>query len=441
MARWDNQVLETPFTYSTLGTRGSCEYPFQPSTAPSTYAPNPAGAPHQLQSSMVQLLVSDPRRNGATVLNSISPGVQISGQNLSRGGHVMFQGHVPQGDVRTHIMHHTDPHARSCHSTNNIPLPHQIPVTFGAQYDPAGPMHSFADDPSRIMWQTTMMYTPQPWAPMDGPSRAALRHQPPWIVVEQEPLAAAHRCLVVDAERQLASRQRMCSRWWSQHPRDVNHLQHQPNHRSHAYQQHTGRTGPFNAPARQFSRRNHFAFNRWKQNGVPVDGQFNFSSLLAPEAATRPPTPSPGNRLRHVRSWRGDNVGSQRELRLHNMYTFEAAMNLDVDNMSYEQLLELAERVGRVERGVDPDRLKELCVRVTPENAERGSANPSLIDVGSALPTTNGERERHVSCQADAKMEDSLMCCICLDDLNVGHLATRMPCCGNFFHCTVRGSV
>ncbi|PWV12779.1 hypothetical protein C3747_48g82 [Trypanosoma cruzi] len=121
---------------------------------------------------------------------------------------------------------------------------------------------------------------------------------------------------------------------------------------------------------------------------------------------------------------------NHRPARLSEMYLFEAAFAPDVDNMSYEELLELAERIGRVECGVSRERLQQLQVVLQPihfgvtsscqekTGTARGSA-PSPHDVQRIL---------------QAHEEESLTCCVCLDSFSVGNVATQLPCCRHFLH-------
>ncbi|RNF04935.1 Zinc finger (ISS) [Trypanosoma conorhini] len=107
-------------------------------------------------------------------------------------------------------------------------------------------------------------------------------------------------------------------------------------------------------------------------------------------------------------------ASTRRASRLSDGYLFEAAFAPDVDNMSYEELLDLAESIGRVERGVPRERLLQLRVLLQP------------IHFGVMTERTGGA--------LSPREEECLTCCVCLDSFSVGHVATQLPCCRHFLH-------
>ncbi|KAG8344600.1 hypothetical protein TRVL_04578 [Trypanosoma vivax] len=102
------------------------------------------------------------------------------------------------------------------------------------------------------------------------------------------------------------------------------------------------------------------------------------------------------------------------------VYMFEAAVAPDVDNMSYEELLELAERIGPVERGVAPERLEQL----------------QIVVQSSHLDPKHDTQIRRQEPDGQVLGSCSVMCCICLDGFEVGLTVLRLPCCKNLLHVT-----
>ncbi|EKF29640.1 hypothetical protein MOQ_006564 [Trypanosoma cruzi marinkellei] len=147
----------------------------------------------------------------------------------------------------------------------------------------------------------------------------------------------------------------------------------------------------------------------------------------------RPGTPPPPQTL--SREAQGSRItlrfsSNHRPSRLSEMYLFEAAFAPDVDNMSYEELLELAERIGRVECGVSRERLQQLRVVLQPIHF--GVTSPRQEKMGTARGSVPSPQD--VQRSLHAHEEESLTCCVCLDSFSVGNVATQLPCCRHFLH-------
>lgn len=130
-------------------------------------------------------------------------------------------------------------------------------------------------------------------------------------------------------------------------------------------------------------------------------------------------------------------LGSDIMRRAGESHTFEATFAPDVDNMSYEELLELAESIGRVERGVPRERLLQLRVTMQPVHfrsrslceGKCGATSPlsSQKQPASLEESKSEEKEKE-------KEEEPVICCVCLDSFCVGQTATHLPCCRHFLH-------
>ncbi|CBH17308.1 hypothetical protein, conserved [Trypanosoma brucei gambiense DAL972] len=170
----------------------------------------------------------------------------------------------------------------------------------------------------------------------------------------------------------------------------------------------------------------------WKYRGAYGGGRRPSPPFQA--MVTRPLVSSNGRRRRGTHA-RANMAGGWGDLDTDDLYAFEAGENLDVDNMSYEELLELTERLGMVERGVQPARLNELRVVITPTHVKQQLESDRMVAGRNGLVKGGANIDQEEK-EANEKMceEDPIKCCICLDGVLVGQTVTRMPCCRNFLH-------
>ncbi|ORC86082.1 Zinc finger (ISS) [Trypanosoma theileri] len=100
-------------------------------------------------------------------------------------------------------------------------------------------------------------------------------------------------------------------------------------------------------------------------------------------------------------------------------FDLDAVLSPDVDRMSYEELLDLSERIGRVERGVSRERLQQLQM---------------ILQASHFNSTSPCKQTETVEPRTERINEETLMCCICLDSFSIGQRATQLPCCCHFLH-------
>ncbi|RNF06273.1 Zinc finger (ISS) [Trypanosoma rangeli] len=152
-------------------------------------------------------------------------------------------------------------------------------------------------------------------------------------------------------------------------------------------------------------------------------------SSVRPRSGTPPPPPIMSWEMRNPRATLHFAL-THRVPRLSESYLFEAAHSPDVDNMSYEELLDLAESIGRVERGVPRERLLELRVVLQPIHF--GVTSPCRVTTERTEEALSPRQELQQS--FSTREDECLTCCVCLDSFAVGHVATQLPCCHHFLH-------
>ncbi|ESL10055.1 hypothetical protein TRSC58_02217 [Trypanosoma rangeli SC58] len=152
-------------------------------------------------------------------------------------------------------------------------------------------------------------------------------------------------------------------------------------------------------------------------------------SSVRPRPGTPPPPPMMSRAMHDSRATLHFAL-THRVPRLSENYLFEAAYSPDVDNMSYEELLDLAESIGRVERGVPRERLLELRVVLQPIHFGVTSQCQGTTGRTEGARSPRQELQRSFSTHED----ECLTCCVCLDSFEVGNVATQLPCCHHFLH-------
>ncbi|KEG06377.1 Zinc finger (ISS) [Trypanosoma grayi] len=161
----------------------------------------------------------------------------------------------------------------------------------------------------------------------------------------------------------------------------------------------------------------------------------NSATLSAPPLGffrLRPGTPPPPHTLArdaHAPRTHTHSAHARDSAHMAEGYMFEAALAPDVDNMTYEELLDLAERIGRVERGVPRERLRQLRVVLQPYHF-----GPTSSSREAALPRAPPPQRKQNQSNDPSQDEDSITCCVCLDNFSVGDAAMQLPCCRHFLH-------
>ena len=93
--------------------------------------------------------------------------------------------------------------------------------------------------------------------------------------------------------------------------------------------------------------------------------------------------------------------------------------------MTYEDLLELQERMGYEDRGASADQINDLPTRTFKRRRGRGGADEAEASSskGGAGPVGGGE---------SSLSSDQTTCSICLEDYSHGQEIRTLPCCHSF---------
>jgi len=111
------------------------------------------------------------------------------------------------------------------------------------------------------------------------------------------------------------------------------------------------------------------------------------------------------------------------------MMPFPMQHSVDVDNMSYEELLELGDRLGQVKRGAPVEAITQLPTskfrRKAPAPLSTSTPTSTTIPGSS---TTKGDKPSPTEAKAAPPPSEEKGCCICLDDFQDGEDIRRLPC-------------
>jgi len=95
----------------------------------------------------------------------------------------------------------------------------------------------------------------------------------------------------------------------------------------------------------------------------------------------------------------------------------------DLDNMSYEEILALEERMGKVNVGLKPEELKALDTFEFSRDVRRQRARRTLADANTQKTDSQKSKE----------LEEA-SCPVCLLSLEDGDMCRALPHCEHFFH-------
>jgi len=104
--------------------------------------------------------------------------------------------------------------------------------------------------------------------------------------------------------------------------------------------------------------------------------------------------------------------------------------SVDLDNMSYEEILELEERLGKVKRGAPIEVISSLPT----SRFQKSKIKSSLPSTPSTTttPSKTGDRVEREGKEKEAKSPgisaEEKTCCFCLEDFQDGEEIRRLPC-------------
>jgi len=111
------------------------------------------------------------------------------------------------------------------------------------------------------------------------------------------------------------------------------------------------------------------------------------------------------------------------------MMQFPMQPSVDVDNMSYEELLELGDRLGQVKRGAPVEAITQLPTSKFRKKAPAPlSTSPPISSTTFSTSPPKGDKPSPTEAKAAPPPSEEKSCCICLDDFQDGEDIRRLPC-------------
>ena len=135
----------------------------------------------------------------------------------------------------------------------------------------------------------------------------------------------------------------------------------------------------------------------------------------------------------HTRGGGGPRGGGPREhteVLRHAAAQRELLGGADLDNMTYEQILALQERVGFVSKGLDPRKVERVTEPwPSPATMARAPSSPfTVAPVAPAIPSTTATPPK------PPPQDGPPRCVICLVDFDIDDVCRRVVSCEHIFH-------